>query len=723
MKTITLFALAITLVTAFSVMYPKETKKQSGTIAIQATPNHIDSLVTDVLDSRWYEFPNTDSEFVPPRYKSLDAWKHRSEHLRKQILWAAGLWPLPDRTPLNARITERIVHDNYTVEKVCFESIPGLFVTGNLYRPFKTSPRSHPGVLNPHGHAPLGRLHDDEIASYQARCITFARLGCVAFMWDMVDYNDCAMQLQGQYQEKTYWNVHNIPWKQEEDRQALWNINAFGVQLWNSIRVLDFLSSLPEVDPERLACTGESGGATQTFMLAAVDERVKVSAPVCMISSYMQGGCNCENAPGLRIGTHNTEIGGMTAPRPMMLVSSAKDWTSHTPEVELPSIKSIYELYGATDMLEHAHFNSPHGYNLDMRNAVYPRFTKWLSLPVAEGFLEPPYSVEKQEDLLIFNDSIPARAIRSHETLVDQLIGSAKQRLDHYNPITTGEQLRANHDIFGEGLRLSLGALSFRPGDISYTRKGGFEFDELQGETGTLHEMQRRIQIPVWIFRPDHKSKNPSCALLVHGEGRSVLLEKKELILGLIADGQTVYIIEPFGIGDALPADSLVKNRGTSRYFMTFNRTSDAERIYDISAAIYFCQQYGKDGNPSVSVNVAGFGNAGPWLVIAGAAIEQKDKLEPGLRFLIDANRFDTSDEEGYLTSLFIPGVLRAGGLPNALALIPPCALFLHNTGNRFDISMVEAVGGGMQIKGKPYEMKIDSEAWDSIELLGFMKK
>jgi cephalosporin-C deacetylase-like acetyl esterase len=242
------------------------------------------------MDPRWRDLPHTDTEFVPEHYHDREEWERRREHLRKQILWSAGLGPMPEKTPLNPIISGRITHDDYIMEKVCFESYPGFYVCGNLYRPRNTTPGGHPAVLNPHGHAATGRLHDNEVASYQARCITFARMGCVAFMWDMVDYNDSARQLSGHYEYESYWSIHNEHWKNEKDQRSLWNIGSFGLQLWNSIRALDFLSSLPEVDVDRLACTGESGGGTQTFMLYAVDDRLKVAAPVCMVSSYMQGG-------------------------------------------------------------------------------------------------------------------------------------------------------------------------------------------------------------------------------------------------------------------------------------------------------------------------------------------------------------------------------------------------------------------------------------------------
>src|SRR2546430_14005818 len=106
------------------------------------------------------------------------------------------------------------------------------------------------------------------------------------------------------------------------------------LQTWNSIRALDFLESLPDVDRKRLACTGESGGGTQTFMLGAVDDRLAAQVPVVMVSHTMQGGCSCENAPGLRVEYSNMEIAAVPAPRPQILVAATGDWTTNTMEFE-----------------------------------------------------------------------------------------------------------------------------------------------------------------------------------------------------------------------------------------------------------------------------------------------------------------------------------------------------------------------------------------------------
>jgi len=186
-----------------------------------------------------------------PAYSSRQQWEVRAKWLREQLLNSAGLLPLPPRTPLRAHIFGRIERDGYSVEKVYFESFPGFLVTGNLYRPLGKKP-PFPAVLCPHGHVREGRLANnlDERsgASYIGLCINLAKQGYVAFAYDMVGYND-SLQL---------------PHQRITQEWELWGIHLLRLQLWNSIRALDFLYSLREVDRKRIGCTGSSGGGTQT---------------------------------------------------------------------------------------------------------------------------------------------------------------------------------------------------------------------------------------------------------------------------------------------------------------------------------------------------------------------------------------------------------------------------------------------------------------------------
>ena len=202
------------------------------------------------------------------------------------------------------------------MSKVYFESLPGFFVTGNLYRPVGEGP--FPAVLSAHGHWTYGRLENSPLVSGPGRAITLARQGFVVFSYDMVGYND----------SRQLTHAFGGP------REHLWGLSLAGLQLWNSIRSLDFLESLPYVKRDAMGITGESGGGTQTFMLAAADARVAAAVPVNMISLHMQGGCLCENPPGLRLDTTNVEIAATIAPRPLLMVSATGDWTAETLEVD-----------------------------------------------------------------------------------------------------------------------------------------------------------------------------------------------------------------------------------------------------------------------------------------------------------------------------------------------------------------------------------------------------
>src|SRR6266436_4382945 len=298
--------------------------------------------------------PNTDTHFTIPVYRSLAEWESRKAHLRKQILAAAGLLPMPAKTPLHPVIFGRLEREGYSIENVYLESLPGYYVCGNLYRPLGVSGK-HPGVLLTQGHWTYGRLENSPNASAPTLGASMALQGYVAFSYDMTGYNDMVQ----------------TPHEFGTPREQLWSFGPLGLQLWNSIRALDFLESLADVDAAKIAMTGASGGGSQTFMLTAVDDRVRYSAPVNMVSAYMQGGDPCEEAPGLRTDTFNVEIAAMAAPRPMLMVSCTGDWTKHTPEEEYPAVRSIYQLYGHETSVANVHVNAKHNYNAESREAVY----------------------------------------------------------------------------------------------------------------------------------------------------------------------------------------------------------------------------------------------------------------------------------------------------------------------------------------------------------------
>nr|MDO8115476.1 acetylxylan esterase [Candidatus Sigynarchaeota archaeon] len=302
-----------------------------------------------------YNQGESDLAKIETLYSNQSEWEARASTIRQGILIGSELVPLPTRTPLNATIHSKRVYSNYSVENVFFESLPGFFVSGNLFR--STDPGGpKPVILIPHGHFPGGRFaeHNQQLGA------TLARMGAIVITYDMVGWGESTQVDHGEHY-----------------------VLAF--QLWNSMRVLDFLLSLPDADPSRVAITGASGGGTQTLLLAAVDARVNISAPVVMVSSWFYGSCTCEVDMPLRKGagyeTNNAEIAALPAPNPLLLVSDGRDWTRDTPTLEYPFIQRIYQFYGMQDRVENAHFLSEgHDYGPSKRNATYHFFAKCLNL-------------------------------------------------------------------------------------------------------------------------------------------------------------------------------------------------------------------------------------------------------------------------------------------------------------------------------------------------------
>lgn len=327
-------------------------------------------------------------------------WEARAKNIRAGILREAHLSPLPARCDLNPVVTGRQVRNGYTVENVYFQSLPGFFVTGNLYRPLDGK-KKMPGVLCPHGHLPNGRLHE----STQTRCALLARMGAVVFAYDMVGFGDSTQ----------------LTHKDE---------NVLTLQLWDSIRSLDFLLSQSGVDRKRIGCTGESGGGTQTYQLGAVDDRVSVSVPVVMVSAHYFGGCKCESGlPIHHSATHDTdnvEIAAMFAPKPQCVISDGKDWTKNVPEVEFPYLQRVYDLYGARKQVENVHLaNEGHDYGPSKRAGMYKFMAKHLNLDIKKvldvdgSFKESDCTVDPAT-LAVFNAEHPrpAGALKSTEEVV-----------------------------------------------------------------------------------------------------------------------------------------------------------------------------------------------------------------------------------------------------------------------------------------------------------------
>jgi dienelactone hydrolase len=297
-------------------------------------------------------------------YKTAEDWKNRSKAIKENIIKGSGLDKISDADwnfPINVVHGEKHMMDGYTVENIALEVKPNYFIYGNLYQPTELK-ASNPAILSPHGHwfepDDYGRLRPD----VQYRCASLAKMGAIVFTYDMVGSGE------------DHQNVHLEP-------------ETLTKQTYNGIRILDYISSLANVDKDRIGITGASGGGTQTFLLSAIDDRVDVSVPTVMVSAHFYGGCVCESGKPIHksgdFETNNVEIAASFAPKPLMLIADGNDWTKNVPEVEFPFIQNIYNLFDAGDQVEYAYFKDEvHDYGVNKRKPMYRFFAKHLQLDI-----------------------------------------------------------------------------------------------------------------------------------------------------------------------------------------------------------------------------------------------------------------------------------------------------------------------------------------------------
>jgi len=368
--------------------------------------------------------------------ESAEAWDARQKEIRLRTQLACGLYPFPEKTPLNAKRFGAVEGDGFTVERVYFESFPGHYVTGSLFTPSGETEKlglvdgKRPAFLCPHGHWEDGRLYDAQEASghksvkYQianggerfeaaarnpivARCVQLARMGCVAFAYDMLGGGDSIQFVEHRRGPRPGMNGTKPGEFGFVSPAATLRLQTnFGLQSWNSVRALDYLLTLDGIDETRLGVTGASGGGTQTMISAAIDDRIDAAFPCVMPSTAMQGGCTCENTHYLRIGQGNMDLAAALAPKPLGM-TAADDWTIELETKGHPDLVDLYKKLNAPKNYE-AHFDIhfKHNYNHVSRSNLYSFVNRHFKIGLEEPVLERDFKHLGRKELAIWSVAV-----------------------------------------------------------------------------------------------------------------------------------------------------------------------------------------------------------------------------------------------------------------------------------------------------------------------------
>lgn len=353
---------------------------------------------------------------------SPDAWKQQSTKLRADLLAAWGGFPA-EKCPLDPQEHGELKRDGYVVKKVTFQTRPGVRMPANLYLPSGEGKRA--AILMVHGHW-KGAKQDPVV---QARCIGAAKLGFVVLCVDAFGAGERAVGTAlGEYHGDTT-AATLLPV----------GLPLSGLQVYENMRAVDYLQSLPQVDGAKIGITGASGGGNQTMYAGAYDERFKAVVPVCSVGNYQAylgaACCLCEVVPGALKFTEEGAVLGLVAPRALMVINATKDARQFSVDEARRSLayaRPVFDLFRKPGSVRHAVFDSGHDYSKAMREEMYG----WMALHLrGEGdgtpIPEPAIQTEDPEALRVWpGDSRP----KDYVTIPRFAAAEAKKLLASHEP-------------------------------------------------------------------------------------------------------------------------------------------------------------------------------------------------------------------------------------------------------------------------------------------------
>ncbi len=551
---------------------------------------------------------------------TLDDWQRERPRYREQLLEMLGLSPLPERTDLQATITGRIDHPEFTVEKLHFQSLPGLYVTGNLYVPKNLTGKA-PTILYVCGHSRqvVDGVSFGNKTGYHHHGVWFARHGYVCLMIDTIQLGELQGVHHGTRNQGLWW----------------WNARGYtpaGVEAWNSMRALDYLESRPEVDAGRIGMTGRSGGGAYTWFTATLDERVKVAVPVAgitdlhthVVDGRVTGHCDCM----FQVNTYRwdfAQIAALMAPRPLLLANSDKDQIFPLEGVLRVhrDVARIYRLHNASGKLGLLITEGPHR---DTQELQVPAF-RWFNRFLKDD--EAPISVPAEKifapaELRVF-DTLPAaqRTTTIHDTFVAAATPVVPGNAAAWRAQTAGWRAVLEQKVFA-GWPSGADPLSVvrmeqqTAGDLVLTtweyspqrtiRLPLYVFSSAQTAAprpGRLHVLDEESWLALLGTAPASHRAALAAPLPVPADlpPRSAAMQA---LLDQAARGElTLAFAPPRGVGPTRWSGDDAAQRNHLRRFMLLGQTLEGMRVWDIRRALAAA------GDPRVGANVTAWSLSG----------------------------------------------------------------------------------------------------------------
>ncbi len=651
-------------------------------------------------DRRLGELRHLNNYFPFEVPKTTAAWEARRDQLRMRLRVALGLWPQPAKTPLNVEMYGKSVRDGFTIEKVNFESYPGHFVSGLLFRPENITGKL-PAVLTPHGHGGRMQDHGDKITSFietgeekhknsgrypkLARCAQLARMGCITFIYDMEGYVD-SLQIpmevshrlndrRAELESPTQWGFFSA---QAEMRMQ----SIMGVQTWNSIRALDFLESLPDVDAQRIGITGGSGGGTQTILLGALDPRPIVSFPQGMVSTSMQGGCPCENCSLLRVDTGNVELTALFAPRPIAM-TGANDWTKEIQTKGYPELQQLYKMVGdVEDVFCISYLNFGHNYNYVTRRHMYHWFNRHMKLGLEQPIVEHDWKPLTADEYTVWDDKHPApEAGVPHEIKLLKVIDQDSSHQIAQALKSSKNKVEAIQALHGKALKAIVGRGLSSMDEISREKVGKFERDGYLEFTDILRYESAQEELPVASFYPTTQQWSGKVVIWVDGEGKSGMYgndgKPNAEVAALLESGASVIGADLLYQGEFLKNGmrldqqrlATTTSRKIPAYTYGYNDALFVQRVHDLLTLISFVAN---DQHGTKEIVLVGTKGAGPIAATARALVGEVVQTA-----IIDTQGFRFGTITQYDDVDFLPGAIKYGDVPGILALNAPHRLIV----------------------------------------------